>query len=270
MLVKRGIIWKTAPEQRLTVTCPVKHCGESLNVTWCKLLDTDTCEQLNYTENVEVRQNNSDPKNKLISYLTFKWISIHDDGLYRCGVKGYKYKQISHMINISVSDFYQGFQNEHYEADAVSSVAQVEEASWQPYAFICVSIVFLASTFTVLMLLRFYGWKRILTVNQTRAQEFSCHKMTNLPKSRAPSISVLPANLYSLNENYSHTGLRPTSQPPLTTSRNQPAVANPADQSQGSHHAVYAVISRQVIPAREQHDQTIGNKNTEYAAIKVS
>ncbi|XP_060909429.1 uncharacterized protein si:ch211-214p13.8 isoform X2 [Labrus mixtus] len=256
--VRRGTMWKTAPGQRLTVTCPVKHCGQPLNVTWCKLLHTDKCEQLNHIENVEVRQNNADHKYKLMSYLTFKWISIHDDGLYRCVLKGHKYKQISHMINISVSA-------------AVSHDAHVEEASWQPYTFICVSIVFLAATLTVLMLLRFYGWKRVLIVNETRAQEFSCHKMTNLPKWTAPSIPVQPANLYSLNENHSQTGLRRTSQPPLTTSRNQPAVANPSDQSPGSQHEVYAVISRQaVIPAREQHDQTTGNKSTDYAAIKVS
>nr|XP_020509103.1 uncharacterized protein LOC109998558 isoform X1 [Labrus bergylta] len=271
VLLRRGTMWKTAPGQSLTVTCPVKHCGQPLKVTWCKLLHTDKCEQLNHTENVEVRQNNSDHKDELMSYLTFKWISIHDDGLYRCGFKGHKYKHISYMINISVSDLYQGFQNVHHEADAVSHVAHVEEVSWQPYSFICVSIGFLAATLTVLMLLRFYGWKRVLIVNQTRAQEFSCHKMTNLPKWTAPSIPVQPANLYSLNENHSQTGLRRTSQPPLTTNKNQLAVANPSDQSPGLQHVVYAVITRQaVIPAREQHHRTTGNKSTEYAAIKVS
>lgn len=102
-MVRRGTTYTTAPRQRLTVRCPVKHCGESLDVTWCKLLDTNKCERINYTENVEVRQNYTHVKGELISLLTFKRISTDDDGLYRCGLKGYKYFQISHIINISFS-----------------------------------------------------------------------------------------------------------------------------------------------------------------------
>ncbi len=102
LMVRRGLTWKTAPRQCLTVKCPVKHCGESLNVTWCKLLDTNKCEQINCTENVEIRQDNTNDADKLISFLTFKWISISDDGLYRCGLEGNKL-EFSHLINISVS-----------------------------------------------------------------------------------------------------------------------------------------------------------------------
>lgn len=101
LMVRRGTTRKVAPRQPLTVSCPVKHCGESLNVTWCKLLDE--CEQINYTKNVEIRQTENHVEDEMISILTFRRISIHDDGLYRCYVKGYKYEQISHIINISVS-----------------------------------------------------------------------------------------------------------------------------------------------------------------------
>lgn len=102
LMVWRGTVWKAAPRQKLTVSCPVKHCGESLNVTWCKLLSKNKCQWLNNANNVEITQNYSDVK-ELTSYLTFKCISTHDDGLYRCDVKGYNYKLISHTINISVS-----------------------------------------------------------------------------------------------------------------------------------------------------------------------
>lgn len=103
LMVRRGTTLKTVPQQPLTVRCPVRHCGESLNVTWCKLLDTNVCEEIDYTENIERRQNEKHVRNELISYLTFTRISVHDDGLYRCHLKGYNYKKISHIINISVS-----------------------------------------------------------------------------------------------------------------------------------------------------------------------
>lgn len=99
VMVWRGTTWETAPQQNLSVSCPVKHCGESIKVTWCKLLHTNTCEQMNYTENVETNTT----QDELISYLNFTRISIHDDGLYRCNVKGDRYEQISNIINISVS-----------------------------------------------------------------------------------------------------------------------------------------------------------------------
>lgn len=96
-MVHRGTTVKTAPRQPLTVKCPVKHCGESLDVAWCKLLNTNRCEQINETGNVEILQD------EMISSLIFKRISIYDDGLYRCYLKGSKYVAFSHIINISVS-----------------------------------------------------------------------------------------------------------------------------------------------------------------------
>ena len=100
-MVRRGTTWTAAPRQRVTVKCPVKDCGEPLSVTWCKLSDTDRCERINQTENVQ--QNDKRVKDKLVSFLTFKRISIHNDGLYGCSLKGYKFEMISHTINISVS-----------------------------------------------------------------------------------------------------------------------------------------------------------------------
>ncbi|TKS67092.1 B- and T-lymphocyte attenuator [Collichthys lucidus] len=137
VMVQRGMIKKAAPQQRLTVRCPVKHCGESLNVTWCKLLETNTCEQINQTEDVEITQDDKHAADRLVSSLTFKRISLHDDGLYRCDLGD---TQIGHFINVSVSDG---------ELDL----------SWLPYFYICISAVLLVATFSVFTLLRFYGWR---------------------------------------------------------------------------------------------------------------
>lgn len=106
LMVHHGTTWRAVPQQRLTVPCPVKHCGESLNVTWCKQMDTGRCKWINHTENVEITQNEKHSKDKLISSLTFNRISIDDDGLYHCFIKGFKYELNSHIINISVSGRY--------------------------------------------------------------------------------------------------------------------------------------------------------------------
>lgn len=100
-MVRRNSTWKTPPRQSLTVSCPVIHCGETLEVTWCKLFDSVNCERIHETKNVKITQNPD--KDKLISYLNFKEISIHDDGMYRCGLLGYNGSVISHSIIISVS-----------------------------------------------------------------------------------------------------------------------------------------------------------------------
>ncbi|XP_039673342.1 B- and T-lymphocyte attenuator isoform X2 [Perca fluviatilis] len=172
--VRRGTTWKTVPQQRLTVRCPVKHCGESISVTWCKQLDTNKCERINHAENVEITQNDEHVKDELISYLTFTRISINDNGLYQCHVKGYKSQQISHFINISVSDLKQGVENYDNNAYELPRLAAGDkDVSWLPYFFICASIALLVATLTVSTHLSCYCWKRILTYNQSKRQECS-------------------------------------------------------------------------------------------------
>ena len=101
LTVRRGTIRRVAPRENLKVSCPVKHCGESLDVTWCKVVHINYCERIHKTENVEIRQNYG--KDNLISYLSFKKVSVNDDGLYRCEVIGRTPELFSHAINISVS-----------------------------------------------------------------------------------------------------------------------------------------------------------------------
>ncbi|XP_076603699.1 uncharacterized protein LOC143330824 [Chaetodon auriga] len=258
-MVQRGTTWKAAPRQCLTVRCPVKHCGEPLNVTWCKLLNSNRCEWIHDTENIEIKQNDKDVKDELISFLTFKRISIDDDGLYKCSLKGHGYNSISHVINISVSDLNQGVKNSDDSADELPPVAGDKDVSWLPYLSICVSIALLVATLTMVTLLSTYGWRRILTPSITKEKEISTHSIPDLPQRSAPSAAFL------------QTHCRPPWQPPPMTNGNQPAVANTADESQMSDRAVYAVINhRQArIPVREQHPETTQNKRAEYAVVNV-
>ncbi|XP_070694736.1 B- and T-lymphocyte attenuator-like [Pempheris klunzingeri] len=247
-----GTTWRAVPKQRLTVRCPVKHCGESPNVTWCKLLDGDKCEQINHAENVEIRQNDSHVKNELISFLTFKRISIRDDGLYRCHLKGYKYAQISHIINISVSDLNQGVKNPDYKAYELNdrSVASKneEDISWLPYFSICVCIALLVITLTVVTLLSFYCRKPFPTNNHSKKQDMSTQMIPDLPKGSSPSTLVLQTHFSVLNDIYSPS---PAERPPARPS--QAEAPNTADQSRESDCVVYTMINHPKTPAKEQH-----------------
>uniref|UniRef100_A0A3Q2QVG6 Ig-like domain-containing protein n=1 Tax=Fundulus heteroclitus TaxID=8078 RepID=A0A3Q2QVG6_FUNHE len=88
--------------ENLTVKCPVKLCGKSFNVTWCKFSNTTICEIIPNMKNRSIRQEYHG--DNLISYLTFNWVSINDDGLYRCDL-GNGHKSVSHTINISHTEF---------------------------------------------------------------------------------------------------------------------------------------------------------------------
>ncbi|XP_062288105.1 B- and T-lymphocyte attenuator [Scomber scombrus] len=262
LMVQRGMGWKAAPWQNLTVSCTVKLCGESLNVSWCKLTDTIHCQRINNRRNVEITQTDNDVK-ELTSFLTFKWISTRDDGLYRCDLKEYKYELISHTINISVSDIYHGVESSDNGADdkSQSVVYDVDKAtSWLPYFVIVISISFLVLSLTAITFSCFYAWKRILTNNPTKAQEISIHTLPEDSKGSVPSTSAMH-----------HSPTNAGTPPSLMTNGNQPTVAHTADNSQVSDHAVYAAINHKQsrMPAREQRTST-KHDNPEYASINVS
>ena len=84
-----------------------------------------------------------------------------------------------------------------------------------------------------------------------------------LPNGNSPS-TLVPHDIY-----FPTTAERPLPQPPQMINRDEPAVANTAEES---HHAVYAVVKHRQsgIPAREQHAVPKHNENAEYAVINVS
>ncbi|XP_071332489.1 uncharacterized protein [Trachinotus anak] len=273
LMVRRGTTVKRVPQQSVTVRCPVKHCGKSLNITWCKL-GTNNWERINTTQNVQITQD--DVRNEMISYLTFKWISVYDDGLYRCELKGDKYLY-SHAINISVSDMHQGADtadDTQISTVVPLSAARGEALSWLPYLYICVGIALLVVTMILLTLLRFNGHKSFtetLTFQPTKRQEMSSHTIPDLPKGSAPSTPVLQAH-FVLNEIYSPSTARTPPLPlSLITDRNLP-LANTGDESQGSDSAVYAVINHTQCgtTARKQRAASRQDKSPEYATVNVS
>nr|XP_043875172.1 B- and T-lymphocyte attenuator isoform X2 [Solea senegalensis] len=237
--VHRGTTVIKIPQQSVTVSCPVVHCGKSLNVTWCKLSNTGRCQQIGNTENVEIRQD-SHLMDKLISYLTFKQISVYDDGLYRCELRGHGQSHISHLINISVSDMHQGVESDGSIAATSLSQAVDESASWHPYFYICGGIALLVFTLTASTLLQFYGCQQVPNNKPTQNQA-----------------------QYILNDIYSTSALTP---PPLITDGKQPL------ESTANKHPESAVINhaQSEISASKQHVATKQDKDPQYAAIIVS
>ncbi|XP_039455631.1 B- and T-lymphocyte attenuator [Oreochromis aureus] len=241
IMVRRGSTWKTLPRQSLKVSCPVKHCGETLEITWCKFLDSNNCERIHETKNVEITQNPDE--DKLISYLHFKEISIHDDGQYRCRLLGYNISLISHSINISVSDMYQGVENtdnNNKNAGTTPSPYHSEDKNWRPYFYICFGIVLLILILTAFIFLSSYDWKRVLTLNYVKGEEMPTHMIPDLPKWSPPSTPVPLTSLSVLNDIYSSytpdRSVSPASQP----CSNQISASNPADKYQDCE--VYGII----------------------------
>ncbi|XP_030613225.1 LOW QUALITY PROTEIN: B- and T-lymphocyte attenuator-like [Archocentrus centrarchus] len=161
-MIQRGETWRTVSQQNLTVSCPVKHCGESLKISWCKILNPSTCERISECGNVEMWKTQNHVGDELISYLSFKQVSIHDDGLYRCSVAvGHSERIISHAINISVSDLHQWAENSDNNNDNNPGellAAADNKTVWLPY--FCIRLALVVLTVTVLTLISLYAWKR--------------------------------------------------------------------------------------------------------------
>ncbi|CAB1448335.1 unnamed protein product [Pleuronectes platessa] len=258
LMVRSGTALMRAPHQPVTISCPVKHCGKSVNVSWCKILNTNICERIRNRQNVEISQRHGKVKSELVSSLTFKWISAQDGGLYRCDLKGNGFREISHTINISVSDKHT--ESTHNVA-VVSLPAPGDEAeAWLPYFYICAGIALVVFTLSAFTLLSSYGWKQILTHKSTKGKETSTRTIPDLPKWSAPSSPVMfvPSDLHS-----------PRTPPSLITSGIQP-FAEVADERKASHCAVYATINHTQAgrPASKQHAASEGGP--QYAAVIVS
>ncbi|XP_041858119.1 B- and T-lymphocyte attenuator [Melanotaenia boesemani] len=267
LMVRRSTVWRAAPTNHLTVSCPVKDCGKSLNVTWCKVLSNNNCKQINNAEDVEIRQTYE--KEGLISYLSFKQVSVHDDGLYRCTLIREDLKVFSNAINISVSDEIQGVEHFSYRAGESPSAAG-DEVDWVPYFSICIGLAFLVTILTALTILCFHGWNRKWTSDAVKREEMPIHMIPTLPKRNIPSAPVLQTHFSILNDIYS-SAETPTSPPFIIPTEIQHAVTKTAVQSPESDNEVYAVInhSQRGTPALNPHATSKMDKNPAYAVINL-
>ncbi|XP_037831848.1 B- and T-lymphocyte attenuator isoform X2 [Kryptolebias marmoratus] len=242
--VKRGTTHRVVPGQSLTVSCPLKHCGQPLNVTWCKIFNTTSCEQVLKLENVEIRQNYE--KDELISFLSFKQVSMDNDGLYRCELMGNEPSVVGHSINISVSDLNHGADNADNKAAVVTAVSQggVDDidGTW--------------------------------TCSYARQEKISTQAIPNTPKTSARTSPALQTHLSVLNDIYCSNSAETTtttSSVPSLPADNQPPVATTAAEGQAANSSVYAVINHQQSRTSSRKQSAIYEKvdDLQYAAVNL-
>ncbi|XP_028993756.1 B- and T-lymphocyte attenuator [Betta splendens] len=260
--VPRGTAWKTAPQRPLTLQCPVKHCGERLNVTWCKL-SINQCDAVTGTETVEIMQFYQG--HLLISNLTFKVISISDDGLYRCYLEGRR-RDVSHSINVSVSDMNQGAEYYHSQPFAARRLRPpARDVPWLPYFIICFSVAFLAFTMTALSRLSSRVWRRTLNCSSSSHEQVTSRcTIPGLPQRADPSIPVLQAHFPVLNHLDRPRSSGPTAPPPPP-----PGAQSRADEGDAPASGVYAVIKHKQRGTGDTRPQTQSHR-PEYSTVSVS
>nr|XP_046193980.1 B- and T-lymphocyte attenuator-like isoform X3 [Oncorhynchus gorbuscha] len=262
--IKRNTVWTAVPQKRLTINCPVKHCGETLRVTWCKFEDAN-CKQINETEQVKIgwKPFDSGSENR-IAFLDFKKISMNDDGSYRCGMAGNKSSIVSHAINVSVSD------------NSPNAKHDEKYLSWLPYAYICVGIVLLVVVVTAISFLYLYGCKGPTrsSNNGIKEQAAPCPDLSSCSKGTFASSPFTPNpahsdNLYN-NGPYAKHINRASAHSLLMTNGTLPSSDITAG-GQGSNHLVYASLNHQTPRGspKPPHIPTPHDECSEYAAIRV-
>ncbi|XP_015253618.1 PREDICTED: B- and T-lymphocyte attenuator-like [Cyprinodon variegatus] len=235
--VRRGTTKRAIPGQSLTVSCPVKHCGNVLNITWWKLSNTSSYKIIPNTENITIRQEYH--KDDLISYLSFNQVTIIDDGLYRCALE-HRDESVSHAINISISDRNIGVKDP--EDVVVGSKTRGDNGPWLPYFMICISIVLLVITAIMLTTVCCYSWRGTWTYNSKKGeQEISTHKIPELLKTGVCFSPILRPQMSALNDSKAERTTSTSTS--LTHVGNKPATENSAAEFKLSNSVVYAVIN---------------------------
>nr|XP_029513683.1 B- and T-lymphocyte attenuator-like [Oncorhynchus nerka] len=276
--IKRNTVWYAVPQKRLTINCPVKHCGETLRVTWCKFDDAN-CKQVNETEQVKIGWKPLDRGSEnRIAFLDFKKISMNDDGSYRCGMAGNKSSIVSHAINVSVSDINLKMTStaDHNTNNSPNAKHDEKYLSWLPYAYICVGIVLLVVVVTAISFLYLYGCKGPTrsTNNGIKEQAAPCPDLSSCSKGTCASSPFTPNpahsdNLYN-NGPYAKHINRASAHSLLMTNGTLPSSDITAG-SQGSNHLVYASLNHQTPRGspKPPHIPTPHDECSEYAAIRV-
>ncbi|XP_075896200.1 CD226 antigen-like isoform X2 [Nelusetta ayraudi] len=165
LLVKHGTHLEAAPGQRLTLECPVEHCGDPVKVLWCK--EHDKCVDIFPMDNMEIIQASSSDR-RLTALLNFKRVSPEDAGLYRCYIDEGQSEGVSHAIKVVVSG----------ESPDPSTD---DDVSWLPFFFIGLGIAALVGIVIVSPVIKGRCQKRTMTFNPAHRQDMSINTIPDLP-----------------------------------------------------------------------------------------
>ncbi|KAL6484370.1 hypothetical protein MHYP_G00064150, partial [Metynnis hypsauchen] len=102
--VHKNTVYRASSKSPLRVPCPVRYCEQIPTVRWFRINDRDQAIPVSETDQVTVTQDHPTADEKeIISYLSFKSLSVQDDGIYRCEAVVSNSTSPSHNINVSVS-----------------------------------------------------------------------------------------------------------------------------------------------------------------------
>ena len=97
-------MYRASPQEQVELKCPVLHCGKSVHIVWCKVLDTDLrCHKIRNSEHIQINKTML-LENKLVSVLRFRKVSVHDSGVYSC--KEENFGAVGHFISVRVSGIF--------------------------------------------------------------------------------------------------------------------------------------------------------------------
>ncbi|KAI1885326.1 hypothetical protein AGOR_G00218990 [Albula goreensis] len=140
--VRRNTNFKQVATKSLKITCPVQNCGQTIDVTWCKI-QGNNCIPLNKTNGITVGWEK--PEKEMPEwFLAFASIKEEDSGKYRCRLSGDE-MAVGHNIDIAVT----------------GNEGTTQDLSWLPYIYICTGMVVVVVIMVMaISFLLIYGCKR--------------------------------------------------------------------------------------------------------------
>ncbi|KAG9335021.1 hypothetical protein JZ751_006162 [Albula glossodonta] len=141
--VRRNTNFEQVATKSLKITCPVQNCGQTIDVTWCKV-QGNNCNPLNITNGITVGWEKLEQEMPEW-FLAFASIKVEDSGKYRCRLSGDK-MAVGHNIGITVTAANASDSLENAVANSSSSSTAgnegtTQDLSWLPYIYICTGMV---------------------------------------------------------------------------------------------------------------------------------
>ncbi|XP_017568965.1 B- and T-lymphocyte attenuator-like [Pygocentrus nattereri] len=262
--VRKSTVYRGSSKSPLRVPCPVSYCEQIPTVRWSRLDDSDQWIPVSETDQVTVTQDHPTAGEKeIISYLSFKNVSVQDGGIYRCVAAGSNSTSQSHNINVSISD------TNLDTVNGINSTSATEKKgtmfTWVPYIMICSGILGL---FTLVMLISFLSLHGSICSRKAKKQR------TQVPP--CPNILKYNGHVHSQEKPEQRKKVFDTSKETLEPDMpsqhpvmDQKSTLSRSSGEQGPQQIVYATLEHLTpretslisLPSREQL--------SEYASIRI-
>ncbi|XP_040195635.1 uncharacterized protein LOC120928708 [Rana temporaria] len=143
--------FNTTATQPFILRCPIQLCTQiPPNITWCKVIDEDTCAPVTLGPRIFQDQEQRDKENDTVHILNIHSARIDDSGLYKCLVV-HREKQIVRVIEVRVFD---GPSPKPFIGDT--------SKTWTTYFFIAVRMIIVIVIYALL-----YPYLREVKANHT-------------------------------------------------------------------------------------------------------